>query len=177
MLKIAEMEEETPDETLDMFEERLEALSAEARGRIATAGEGVPEGDFIMTAAGEVDSGMALEPVLAETPEESVPAAPEEAPGAEVPVEDIPAEVVEADEEEASTDEGNGDEEEPGEDEAELEEADEPLLTVAGAVADEEGLDLDETGKAADQAWHGWRKSSSEDREPDGDLPDEEGDE
>lgn len=39
MLKLAEMEDETPDETLDMFEERLEALTAQARMRVAEAGE------------------------------------------------------------------------------------------------------------------------------------------
>jgi cell division initiation protein len=39
MLKLAEMEEETPDETLDMFEERLEALKSQARERIVQVTE------------------------------------------------------------------------------------------------------------------------------------------
>ena len=40
MLKLAEVEEETPDATLDLFEERLEALTAAARERVSAAGEG-----------------------------------------------------------------------------------------------------------------------------------------
>ena len=43
MLKLAEMEEETPDETLDMFEERLEELTLQAKERIAQAAETATE--------------------------------------------------------------------------------------------------------------------------------------
>jgi len=44
MLKLAEMEEETPDATLDLFEERLEKLTASARERVAQAGDpGLPD--------------------------------------------------------------------------------------------------------------------------------------
>ncbi len=42
MLKLVEMEEETPDATLDLFEERLEELTAAARERVAMAGESEP---------------------------------------------------------------------------------------------------------------------------------------
>jgi cell division initiation protein len=39
MLKLAEVEEETPDSSLEMFEERLEQLTAEARERVTLVGE------------------------------------------------------------------------------------------------------------------------------------------
>jgi len=38
MLKMAEMEEETPDETLDLFEEKLKELTEKARERVTRAG-------------------------------------------------------------------------------------------------------------------------------------------
>jgi len=38
MLNVAEVEEETPDETLEHFEERLEELTVKARERVAQAG-------------------------------------------------------------------------------------------------------------------------------------------
>jgi cell division initiation protein len=41
MLKMVETEEQTPDETLDLFEERLEALSRQAREKVAVAGESI----------------------------------------------------------------------------------------------------------------------------------------
>jgi cell division initiation protein len=44
MLKMIEVEEETPDETLDLFEERLEALTRQARARIEETGEGAGGG-------------------------------------------------------------------------------------------------------------------------------------
>ena len=40
MLKLAEVEEEMPDETLDLFEEKLEELTMRARERVARAGDG-----------------------------------------------------------------------------------------------------------------------------------------
>ena len=43
MLKLAEVEEETPDETLDLFEEKLEELTMRARERVAQAGETVSD--------------------------------------------------------------------------------------------------------------------------------------
>lgn len=43
MLKLAEVEEEMPDETLDLFEEKLEELKLRARERVAEAGEELPE--------------------------------------------------------------------------------------------------------------------------------------
>lgn len=43
MLKLAEVEEEMPDETLDLFEEKLEELKLRARERVAVAGEELPE--------------------------------------------------------------------------------------------------------------------------------------
>ncbi len=43
MLKLAEIEEEMPDETLDLFEEKLEELTMRARERVAQAGEELPE--------------------------------------------------------------------------------------------------------------------------------------
>ena len=43
MLKLAEVEEEMPDETLDLFEEKLEELKLRARERVALAGEELPE--------------------------------------------------------------------------------------------------------------------------------------
>ena len=42
MLKRAEMDEEIPDATLDLFEERLEELTAAARERVALAGDSDP---------------------------------------------------------------------------------------------------------------------------------------
>jgi len=60
MLKLAEMEEEAPDGTLDMFEERLEQLTAAARERVAVAGEsGVPV--IEVEAEGGSDGGPAAE--------------------------------------------------------------------------------------------------------------------
>jgi len=62
MLKLAEMEEETPDSTLDMFEERLEKLTAAARERVAVVGDaGVP------AIEGEAEGGSEPEPAIEES--------------------------------------------------------------------------------------------------------------
>jgi hypothetical protein len=68
MLKLVEMEEETPEATLDLFEERLEELSAAARERVAAAGESDLPADSGI-ADEEVPPGLEPEPEvdLAET--------------------------------------------------------------------------------------------------------------
>jgi cell division initiation protein len=53
MLKLAEVEEETPDETLDLFEEKLEELTMRARERVAQAGETVSDEPDLESAEGE----------------------------------------------------------------------------------------------------------------------------
>ncbi len=62
MLKLAEMEEETPDATLDIFEERLEELTAVARERVALAGDSDPR-----TVDNEDSAAIPLEPATEET--------------------------------------------------------------------------------------------------------------
>ncbi len=135
MLKIAEMEEETPDETLDMFEERLEALTAEARARVAAAGEDAPGSDLPPSAPPAADPPAAAPPAVEREEEE------EEMTGDEIDEEDA----------------GDSDR----------------LLTVAGTIEDEADADLDETGRAAERAWHGWRKEDGEEREPEDNEADE----
>ena len=72
MLKLAEMEEETPDATLDLFEERLEKLTAAARERVALAGapdspgieepgEDMADGPLNLAGDPDSDTGPALE--------------------------------------------------------------------------------------------------------------------
>lgn len=57
MLKVAEMEDETPEESLDLFEEKLEELTARARDRIEEAGEATAAGE----AAAAAEAGEAAE--------------------------------------------------------------------------------------------------------------------
>jgi cell division initiation protein len=53
MLKMVETEEQTPEESLDLFEERLEALSRQAREKVAVTGEPAPPGAETGTAGEE----------------------------------------------------------------------------------------------------------------------------
>ncbi len=86
MLKLAEMEEETPDETLDMFEERLETLTSQARERIAQvaetpaepADEPTPAADSFSLAEDEAEAEDA-EPFLVESEEEEPDATADDA--------------------------------------------------------------------------------------------------
>jgi cell division septum initiation protein DivIVA len=72
MLKVAEMDDEAPEESLDMFEEQLEALTARARQRVSEAGAGPPTpavGGGVDVPAVEADDQVGLvEDEVAEEP-------------------------------------------------------------------------------------------------------------
>ncbi len=168
MLKIAEMEDETPSETLDMFEQRLEALTAQARGRVAAAGGGAVSAAPVAEETPVEEEEPVFESETMEDPLLTVAGAieGEGEPGGILPVavDEIAVDAVDTapPEEMADAAPEFGDGVESG-----------TVETEPGFEA-EPGYESDRgraTAAEAGRAWHGWRREGFEEREPDDSSP------